>query len=53
MKNKNQELEEKFSKFSGEPAGEKIYDRKGFFSQVEENRNLKMEQIASMRGIKK
>lgn len=53
LKEKNTTLENKFSKFAGEPAGEKLYDRKGYFAQVEDTKSAKMEQIAALRGMKK
>jgi len=52
LKEKNTALEAKFSKFAGEPAGEKLYDRKGYFAQVDDTKSSRMEQIAALRGMK-
>ena len=52
LKEKNTALEAQFSKFAGEPAGEKLYDRKGYFAQVDDTKSSRMEQIAAMRGMK-
>jgi hypothetical protein len=46
----NEELKNKFSKFAGEPAAEKIYDKKGaYVASLEKERFSKLEQLAVLR----
>lgn len=50
LREENEELKNKFSKFAAEPAAEKIYDRKGqYVEMLKEQQFSKLEQLASLR----
>ena len=50
LRKENEELNNKFSKFSSEPAGEKIYDRKGaYVEQIMSQQVDKLERLAALR----
>lgn len=51
LKNENKELNNKFSEFKAEPAGDKIYDRKGAMVEQRMSSQLdKLERLATLRG---
>jgi len=53
LRKENEELNKKFSAFKAEPAGDKIYDRKGAMVEQRMSSQLdKLERLASLRGIK-
>jgi hypothetical protein len=52
LKNKNAELESKFNKFSGEPAGKPVVDRKGFIEHKLSEQVSKLEQLAKLKKLK-
>jgi len=43
-------MNEKFSKIANEPAGEKVFDRKGYLQNEEKNKFSKLELIAALRN---
>jgi hypothetical protein len=43
-------MNEKFSKIANEPAGEKVFDRKGYLQSEEKNKFSKLELIAALRN---
>jgi hypothetical protein len=50
LRKENEELNNKFSKFAAEPAGEKIYDRKGaYVEQLMSAKVDKLERLAALR----
>jgi len=50
LRQENEELKNKFSKFAAEPAAEKIYDRKGqYVEMLKEQQFSKLEQLAVLR----
>lgn len=49
LRNDNKELKEKFHKFSNQPATSPIMDRKGFKSEVANNKASKMDRLAELR----
>jgi len=49
LESKQKDLNSKFSKFSSEPAAEKIYDRKGYLDSLKEEKFSKLERIAALR----
>jgi len=50
LREENEELKNKFSKFAAEPAAEKIYDRKGqYVEMLKEQQFSKLEQLAALR----
>ena len=52
LKNKNAELESKFSTFSAEPAGKPMVDRKGFIEYKLSEQVSKLEQLAKLKNLK-
>lgn len=53
LKKQNEALENKFSEFKAEPAGEKIYDRKGAYIKEKMSAQTdKLERLAALRGMK-
>ena len=52
LESKQKDLNSKFSKFSSEPAAEKIYDRKGYLDSLKEEKFSKLERIAALRQKK-
>lgn len=53
LKTQNEELNNKFSEFKAEPAGEKIYDKKGAYIQERMSAKVdKLERLAALRGSK-
>lgn len=52
MKKEQTMLNEKFSRISNEPAGEKIFDRKGYLSELQKNQFSKLDQMAALRNNK-
>jgi hypothetical protein len=51
LKNKNAELESKFNKFSAEPAGKPMVDRKGYVEHKLSEQVNKLEQLARLKKI--
>ena len=51
LKETNEELSNKFNKFSAEPAGEPIYDRKGAY--VKEMMSMKMDKLERLASLRK
>lgn len=49
MEKKFNSLNTKFSAFSAEPAGEKVYDRKGYVSQLKEEKFSKLDALYELR----
>jgi hypothetical protein len=53
LKQQNEELNNKFSAFKAEPAGEKIYDRKGAYVEQKMSAQMdKLERLAALRRAK-
>lgn len=52
LKKKNAELENKFSKFSAQPAGSKVIDRKGYVEHLMTARVDKLEALKSLKSKK-
>ena len=50
LETKQKGLEGKFSRFSAEPAGEKIFDRKGYLESLQNEKFSKLERIAALRN---
>jgi len=53
LKKEQKMMNEKFSKLGSEPAGEKVFDRKGYLSEVQKNQFSKLEQMAALRNKQK
>jgi len=51
LKSQNEELNKKFSEFKSEPAGEKIYDRKGAY--VEQRMSSQVDKLARLAELRK
>lgn len=49
LRKSNEEMNNKLNKFSAEPAGDKIYDRKGYSEYMEEQKFSKLERLAELR----
>lgn len=49
LKKEQTMMNDKFSKLAGEPAGEKVFDRKGYLSEVQKQQFSKLDQLAAMR----
>lgn len=52
MKKSQEEMNQKFSKFAAEPAGEKVFDRKGYLAERENHKFSKLEAISKIKGKK-
>jgi len=52
LKKEQQMMNEKFSKLAQEPAGEKVFDRKGYLSALQENQFRKLDAIAALKNNK-
>jgi len=50
LESNQKDLTQKFSKFSSEPAGEKIYDRKGYLDSLKNEKFSKLERLAALRN---
>lgn len=49
LKTKNNQLQENFSKFSAEPAGERLYFQKDLINHLKETRKTKLEALATLK----
>lgn len=49
LKQEHSILKEKFKKIAAEPAGERVFDRKGYFQHLEVEKNSKVEALASLK----
>jgi len=52
LKKEQQMMNEKFSKLAQQPAGEKVFDRKGYLSALQENQFRKLDAIVAMKNNK-
>lgn len=52
LKKQQNLMNDKFSKIANEPAGEKIFDRKGYLSELQKNQFSKLDQMAALRNNK-
>tara|TARA_R110000868_G_scaffold101469_2_gene279377 strand:+ start:1652 stop:2392 length:741 start_codon:yes stop_codon:yes gene_type:complete len=53
LRKENEELKDKFNKFSAEPAGEKIYDKKGaYIEELMNEKFSKLERLTTLRNRK-
>ena len=52
LKTKNNKLQADFSKFSGEPVGERLYFQKDLVNQLKETRKTKLEALAALKRNK-
>lgn len=52
LKKEQQMMNEKFSKLASEPAGEKVFDRKGYLSEIQKNQFSKLEALAALKNNK-
>lgn len=52
MKDKQEEMNQKFSKFAAEPAGEKVFDRKGYLAEKENHKFSKLEALSKLKAKK-
>jgi predicted RNase H-like nuclease (RuvC/YqgF family) len=52
MKDKQEKMEEQFSKFKAEPAAERVFDRKGYFEDKAIEKFSKLEAIGKLKTKK-
>lgn len=50
LKQEHSILKERFEKVASEPAGERVFDRKGYFQSMEADRTSKVEALASLKN---
>lgn len=53
LKKEQKMMNEKFSKIASEPAGEKVFDRKGYLSELQKREFSKLDQMAALRNKQK
>ena len=52
LRKENKEIQDKFSKFAAQPAGEKVFDRKGYIDAINQSKFSKIENIALLRAAR-
>lgn len=53
LKKEHEMMNEKFSKLGAEPAGEKVFDRKGYLQEIQKQQFSKLDALAQLKAMKK
>lgn len=52
LRSEHSQLKERFEKVASAPAGERVYDRKGYLQSLEENKFSKIDQLSALKNRK-